>query len=213
MKDDELRRMLSDLDPMSARVPVEPVDSPQARHRLEQIMSTDQNTGPSEPTVVPMRPRRRGATILAAAASVAVVAFGIGTVANMTGDAGGSPATDDHVSTVALTAPAGDMMASCMFFDAAALRMVPMALSGTITSIEDKTVTIDVDRWYKGGDADRVTITRPPGDISPALIPGVDFVEGEQFYISAYDNTVNGCGFSGPATPEMKKVYDEAFPG
>jgi hypothetical protein len=101
----------------------------------------------------------------------------------------------------------------CMRLDAEALKPVPVALAGTVISLADKTVTLDVDRWYKGGDADRVTISLPPGDISPALIPGVDFVEGEKFLVAAFDNTVNGCGFSGPATPELTKLYDEAFAG
>lgn len=74
-------------------------------------------------------------------------------------------------------------------------------------------MALDVDRWYKGGNADQITIALPPGDISPALIPGVDFVQGKSFLVTAVEGTVVGCGFSGPAPPELTKICDEAFGG
>lgn len=202
--DDQLRRMLSDLDPMSG-VPVEPVTSPQARHRLEQIMQST-HTEP-ESNVVPLR--RRPRAILAAAASVAVLALGIGIGVSQVGGS-----SDPAPTTMALKAPGGDpMMMSCLAFDPAALRTMQVAFGGTVTALDKSTVTIDVDRWFKGGDADRVTVALPPGDISPALIPGVDFVKGERFLVTAAEGTVNGCGFSGPATVDYEKSFNEAFGG
>ncbi len=161
------------------------------------------------PSVVPLAGRRKPRLILGIAASVAVLGLGSVVAVNLDG---GSPASAP--TTMALTAPGGDAtMQMCMMLDAAALRPVPVALAGTVVEIADKTVTLDVDRWYKGGDAEQVTIALPPGDISPALIPGVDFVQGKSFLVSAAEGTVNGCGFSGPATPELTKIYDEAFAG
>jgi hypothetical protein len=216
ISDEELRNLLASLDPMSG-IDVEPVTSPQARHRLEQIMQIDQNTNPADnapadpSNVVSMR-RHKARLILAAAASVAVVGLGTVVAGNLNGDTGSVNAPEATV--LALKAPGGDpMMQMCLAFDVAALRTMPVALAGTVTSLADKTVTLDVDRWYKGGDAEQVTIALPPGDISPALIPGVDFVQGEQFLVTAAEGTVNGCGFSGPATAEMKKSFDEAFGG
>jgi hypothetical protein len=29
--------------------------------------------------------------------------------------------------------------------------------------------------------------------------------------VSAFDGTVNYCGFSGESTPELRALYDEAF--
>jgi hypothetical protein len=205
--DAELRRLLADLDPMSAGVPVEPVTSPHARHRLEQIMQTVDPS--STPTVVPLSRRRGPRLILAAAASVAVLALGTTVAMNLGGDTASQP------TTMALEAPGGDptMIGMCMRLDAEALRPVPVALAGTVTSLSDKTVTLHVDRWYKGGDADEVTIALPPGDVSPALVPGVDFAQGKRFLVTATEGTVNGCGFSGPAEPELQKVFDEAFGG
>ncbi len=45
-----------------------------------------------------------------------------------------------------------------------------------------------------------------------ALIGGVEFVPGQQYLITAYDGVVNYCGHSGPATPELQALFDQAFP-
>lgn len=206
-ENDDIRRMLAGLDPM-AGVPVEPVTSPQARHRLEQIM---QSTNTDDPVVTPLR--RRPRTILAAA-SVAVLALGIGVLVSQNGN---NDLEDVHAArqdVLMLKAPGGDpAMSMCLRFDAEGLRTMPVAFAGTVTRVDDKTATLDVDRWFKGGDADAVEIALPPGDISPALVPGVDFVKGQRFLVTATDGVVNGCGYSGPATADYEKTFDEAFPG
>ena len=72
-------------------------------------------------------------------------------------------------------------------------------------------ITLDVERWYTGGEGDTVQITAPDG--LEALIGGIDFVDGETYLVIATDGTVNYCGYSGPATPDLQSVYDAAFPG
>jgi hypothetical protein len=57
-----------------------------------------------------------------------------------------------------------------------------------------------------------VTIAQPDGQTSVAL-DGVSFEQGKRYLVAATEGTVNGCGFSGPATPELQKSYDEAFGG
>ncbi len=37
------------------------------------------------------------------------------------------------------------------------------------------------------------------------------FRVGERYLVTATDGTVNGCGFSGPATPELERAFEEAF--
>src|SRR5690606_30842071 len=46
-----------------------------------------------------------------------------------------------------------------------------------------------------------------------ALIGGIPFEEGGSYLITAYDGTVNYCGFSGPATADLRAAFDEAFGG
>ncbi|UOY02180.1 hypothetical protein [Blastococcus sp. PRF04-17] len=125
---------------------------------------------------------------------------------------GDGPGADREPAPLALELPAADAAMSCVMFDVAFLAQMPVAFAGTVTGIEDGQVSLDVDRWYRGGTAERVTIAVPPEQSSAAL-DGVDFRTGERYLITATDGTVNGCGFSGPANPELESAYDEAFGG
>ena len=40
----------------------------------------------------------------------------------------------------------------------------------------------------------------------------VDFQEGRTYLVSATDDRVTLCGFTAEETPELKAMYDEAFP-
>ena len=103
----------------------------------------------------------------------------------------------------------GDAMAMCMAFDPAFLADMPIAFEGTATAVDGERVTLEVDRWFKGGDAAEVALFAPAG--FEALIAGINFEEGRQYLISASDGTVNYCGFSGEATPELRAGFEEAF--
>jgi hypothetical protein len=208
--DDELRALLSDLDPMSARVPVESPTSPRARHQLEQIMTTDI----TETTPSTSRFQGRGKTWLAAAAAVAAVAIGTTVAVSMSGDDSGKTMTAAP-KVLALTAPAGGPASMrCMRFEVAQLAQEPVAFAGTVIAMTPQQVTLKVDHWYKGGDADQVTVAAPASDQpNPVLEGGVDYQQGQQYLISALDDgTVTSCGYSGPATPEFQKAYEQAFP-
>jgi hypothetical protein len=100
---------------------------------------------------------------------------------------------------------------SCVQFDVQFLREMPVALAGTVTALHPGQVTLDVDRWYRGGSADRVTIAVQVNN--SAALDGVDFREGERYLLTATDGTVNGCGFSGPASAELESAFTEAFGG
>jgi hypothetical protein len=60
---------------------------------------------------------------------------------------------------------------------------------------------------------------RPPHDAAQTLRSYVSgrrlqrFVAGQRYLVTATNETVNGCGFSGPATAELDAAYSEAFPG
>jgi hypothetical protein len=142
------------------------------------------------------------AYVLGAAAVVALV---LGGVALFNG-------TDTPASPpLALSLGEPDALASCIVLTADVLDDAPLAFAGTVTAIDGETVTLSVDEWYVGGDAETVELSAPAG--MEALIGSIEFTEGEQYLVSAYDGVVNYCGFSGPATPELQAIYDEAFPG
>jgi hypothetical protein len=56
-----------------------------------------------------------------------------------------------------------------------------------------------------------VVLETTPG--MEALIGGIAFDVGQLYLITAADGTVNFCGYSGVATPEMTAAFDEAFGG
>lgn len=192
---DELKNQLKKLDPMHPEVQ----STPLSRDRLEEIMA---NTESTQPNRAPWY----------AAAAVAVVAIGLAIVIPALN--GGSPTT----TTVAVAGPPlelslgdGAAMASCLAFDVEFLREMPVAFEGTATGVDGESVTLTVDRWFKGGDAATVELTAPAG--MEALIGGIEFVDGEQYLITASEGFVNYCGFSGPATPEYRASFEEAFVG
>ena len=218
--DDQLRARLARIDPALAGPPVDLVSSPRAARLLERTMqSTDQtpdhstDQGTDLPAAsAPAAPSRWRRTGLLAAAAAAVAAVAIGVAVSGGDPAGDGPGSSDAPTTLALTVPPGGAISSCMMFDVAILRDMSPAFAGTVTSVDGGTVTLDVDRWYRGGDADQVTVSQPDGQTSAAL-DGVAFEEGKRYLLTAAQGVVNGCGYSGPATPELEKSYAEAFGG
>jgi hypothetical protein len=197
---DDLRAQLRSVDPMPSDVPTEPVTSPEGRQRLENIMSTQ--TIEQKP-----KPSRSRTPWYAAAAAVAVAVVAIGVIAIGPNDqqpaASGPP--------MELTASVSDAMASCIMMSPEIIAGSEVAFAGTATTIEGETVTLEVTKWYAGGDNATVIVTAPAG--FEALIGSVPFAEGGNFLVSATDGVVNYCGMSGEATAELQALYDAAFPG
>jgi hypothetical protein len=206
--DDDLRARLAAIDPARPDGVLGDVPDLSPAALQEQIM---QIVDRPAPTSDPREHGRWSARLLAAAAAVVViVAAGIAGIVATTGDdpAPRTPAA----TTVALRTPPGGAASSCLRFDVELLRTMPVALAGTATSVSKTTVTLDVDRWYRGGSADRVTVSVPDTQSSVAL-DGVEFVEGQRYLLTATDGVVNGCGFSGPESPELADAFAQAFGG
>jgi hypothetical protein len=187
---DDLRNQIRRLDPMHPGVSVEPID----RDVLEDIMTTDLKETPQ-----PTRGRWMAAAAVAAVALAVAVAI---------------PALNNDDPTTAaapleLTAAGGDIMASCLPVEAQYLAPMAMAFEATATGIDGEQVTLSVDRWFKGGEAQVVELHAESG--MEALIAGFDFEEGQRYLISAENGQVNFCGFSGPATPELTAIFEAAF--
>ena len=199
--DDDLRQRLARLDPMPSTVPVDPSTSPRAQELLERAMLTTDDT----PDTAAPTPLWRKPAVLAAAA-VAVVALGIGAVASGGGSTPAKPTT-----TLSLKAPAaagGPTMASCIMFSVDILKDMQVAFEGTVTEVGADAVTLDVDRWFKGGTADVVTVATQPGVTSEG---GVEFAQGTQYLVTATDGTVNACGYTAEATPDLEASFEQAF--
>ena len=200
---EDLRKRLARIDP--ARRLDDLAESPTAHEIRERVMRTIEET----PTPTPVATPRRLRLVAGLAASVAAVAV----AAAVLGGDDKPQVTQRTPTTMALKAPAaegGPSMSSCVMFSVDILRDMPVALAGTAVSVTPDSVTIDVDRWYKGGSADQVTIATPGATTSVAL-DGVEFTQGTRYLITATDGTVNTCGFSGPATAELERAFAEAF--
>ncbi len=213
MSDDELRTRLARLDPAPPGSPVDPVTSPRAQELVERVMQTPETQMPAAADQQDeLAARRRRPWLLPVAA--AVLAALVGTVIVFSGGggggapAGGDPGGEDP-TTLALSLPASGVSNSCVMFDVEILSGMPVALAGTVTAVRPRRITIDVDRWFRGGDADLVMIGIQDG--SSVALDGVDFREGERYLVTATNGVINGCGFSGPATPELEQAFEEAF--
>jgi len=218
---DELRDRMARLDPMSERVSTEPITSPSARALLEEIMNTpttepvmerpaptDTDSDTNSDTIRgATNPRPRRTWWLGSVAATVVAALAIGGFAL-------SGAFDGDEQRDVLALSTGDVdpsMMMCMELTAESIAMAPIAFRATVDAVDGELVTMTVDHWYKGGDADAVSLTAPAG--MEALIAGLDFQVGETYLVTAYDGVVNYCGATGPATPELQSLFDQAFPG
>lgn len=119
--------------------------------------------------------------------------------------------TDSSSEPVELVADASTA-GKCAVPSAQTLATFDTAFSGTVTSLEDGTATLAVDRWYAGGDATTATVTTPDKDLA-ALLMAVEFEKGKSYLVSATDGRVTLCGFTAETTPELQALYDEAFAG
>lgn len=196
MDERDLRRRIQALDPVSRGVDARPANEIASQEMLEGIMEQ------------PVESTRNGAAfyLLATAAVSAVVLGGVAIF-------GGGSAEPDVVAAPPLELSLGesDALASCAVPSAEMLADAPVAFAGIATTVDGEKVMLTVDEWFAGGDSATVQLSAPAGLV--ALIGGIDFVEGDQYLISAYEGTVNYCGFSGPASPELQALYDEAFGG
>lgn len=153
--------------------------------------------------------RRRQRTLLAMGVTAAVVA-GVGgaTLAGVFDSAERQP-TAEAPMELAL-APDSPTMASCVPFSVENLAGMPVAFSGTVAEEDGERVLIQVDRWYRGGDTDQVSLLAP--DVSMTSLDGMlDFEEGQRYLVTAGSGVVNYCGFTAIWNEQMASQYKNAF--
>lgn len=197
LDDDALRARLAATDPTAgATAPAHDVTL-----LVEDVLARDA----TEPAA-PSRGRRialvTGGLVAAAAVATALVVPRLG----------GAPDPAD-VLTVAAPPAQDPLTAMCMQVDAQVLSSFPVAFTGTVVDESGTQATLDVDRWFAGGDADQVRVE----GLDPELaVSGysVQFTAGQQYLVAVgEDGTVASCGFTGPVDPALQAVYDEAFGG
>lgn len=194
--DDAVRARLGALDPARA---LPPLDQAALADLMEETMSQTRNES-AEPSTSTAKPRRAGWMLGAAAATIAL-AVGTGVVLNHGNDSMQAPTT-----TKLNAGPA--VAVKCKVPSADDVAAQEIAFEGTVVSIADGVVTLDPITFYKGPATDRVRVDEP--DRNMTEMP-VDFKVGEKYIVGATDGFVSICGLSGPATDELRALYDEAF--
>lgn len=127
---------------------------------------------------------------IGAAAALAAIA-GIGAVAATRGGDGESAAP----ATTAGPA-VGPGTASCVEeYDLQTLANREIALDGTVASIDGAQITFAVERWFRGGSGDAVTLTSSTGG---AVTPdaGPPLAVGSRLLVAGDGGFVWGCGFT-----------------
>ncbi len=176
------------------------------RELMEDTMQTTDETQTPDTGRSAMRP---GPRWLVAAAVVAVLALGGAGAAQLLSTDNPTPSANPQPSLV-LSLPDSDAMSSCIQFSVDILAGMPTAFSGTALSTAKGTVLLEVDTWYRGGDAEVVALRNPENAMTS--IDGVEFVDGERYLVTASETgTVNSCGFTALWTPTMAAAFEDAF--
>lgn len=200
-----LRQRLRSADPARSVAPPDDLATDLVRRTRENAMSDHQQHAPDT--------RRRRWVPLAAAAAVLAVG-GTAYVATQVGDDGSAPPTAAEPTVTELALPTGDSPGRCMQVNAQTVANAETALEGTVTTVDDEQVVLEVTRWFVGGTADEVLLRVPsPGQATLSLPGQPEFGTGERWLVTATDGRVNVCGFTAPWSADLVDVFDEAFPG
>ena len=226
MNDDQLRDRIGRLDPLADTdgASIHPITSPEARSLLEAVMNRPLIEDQPSAHPAEQRPRDgRGSqtprwALTAGVAAAVVAMLAIGAFA-FTGDDDepdvAAPATTAGApdaaepSVLELSGGTEDIMASCIAVDAEIISQSQVAFKGTVTTAGNGVVQLTVDEAYAGVDEQVVVLSAPEG--MEALIGGVAWEVGAQYLVSAWEGVVSYCGMTGPATPELQAMYDQAF--
>jgi hypothetical protein len=98
----------------------------------------------------------------------------------------------------------------CQLPSVGVLRLQSVAFRGTLRSLTGSTATFDVDHWYAGGPTDTAKVMASPATLSE-LVSAADLQVGRRYLLAATGGTVTGCGFSGPVSRPLQRLYERAF--
>jgi len=223
--DDDLRALLRGGDPARSLSPADPAA---LASLLGDIMSADLDIRPEADTggrATGTRGRNRLTWLVAAAAAAVIAGVGGYALSGLGGNGAGAPTARDSQSptsgesnleagapvaglTTELTG--GGEPSRCAAPDPSFIAAGTQAFQGTVTSIEGDTVTLETTDVFTGEVGETVQVTAPSQEFG-ALIQAVDFQVGQDYLVSAADGMVAVCGNSGPATGELRSLYDQAF--
>lgn len=187
------------IDRLRAADPVRADDVPDASlarvtaRVQEHIMSDKQFDPKVPPTRGPLA--WVGGLALVGAFALAI-AFGTGFIGGQPSpQVGAIPTPSETPSENSSENPAaGGGVASCLVYDPANLPTFDIVFDGTVTGVDGDQVSFTVNTAWKGVDG-TVTLTAP--DVDPALVgPLPAFEVGGRYLVTAFDSTINACGYT-----------------
>ncbi|GAA3593366.1 hypothetical protein GCM10022223_05330 [Kineosporia mesophila] len=193
----QLRDRLRDVDPAASLAPLPDDD---VSLRIEQSMKT--------------RPQQsfwnRKARPVAAAALLAAAAAGLfAGLGNGPGNGSGpDPANPPSIERV--TMDTSGAAAKCAPPTAELLRTADLAVEGTVRSVSNGVVTLDVSQVWTGDQVDVLDVAQTSG-ATEVLLGGTSFEVGRTYLVAVQDGRVRQCGYSGVASPELRALFDAAF--
>ncbi len=194
---DDLQRRLSQADPARS-TGVQQLSETSIRDLMEAAMQN--TTTQSTP-----RPSR---WLIAAAAAIVLVVGGVAGAGMLADDP--VPSATPESAAMRLTLPDAGAMSSCIPYAVNVLAQMPTAFSGEVLDAEGGTVVLDVDNWYRGGDAESVELVNQTSDVTS--IDDVEFTEGGRYLVTASETgTVNTCGYTGQWSAKMAADFEQAF--
>ena len=194
--DDQLRALLRDADPASGLAPLEP-DRITRMVNLTTSQSTPRSSRPA--LARPLFLGLAGAGGLAAAAFIAVNALTPATSAALRLELGSDPG----------------IAGTCPMISADLLDDGDLAFAATVSTVTDELVTLKVTEPFKGAPGEVVEVAGH--ELADGDHSGFGFEAGGSYLITVTDASTGVtpqialCGLSGPDTPELRSVYEEAF--
>ena len=197
---DSLDSRLRAADPAAS---LTPAGDDAAARLLEDVMTHDPMTRETPG-------RDRGPmTWLVAAAAVLLIA-GVATWAAVGHGTDNPPPAAGAPTVTTLSAPATPT-GRCMVPSADRLRAAALAFDGQVVSVQGDAVTLRVRHWYTGQAFDRVRVTGSPQRLQD-LVGAADFTAGDRYLVAGSStDELMVCGFSAPYTPELARLYADAF--
>ncbi len=196
---DDLEHRLRAADPARSTSIYQPADS-----SIQKLVEGTMNTTARQDDTR----RQRWLPAVGAAAAAAVV-LGIGIYAGATSGNNDETATAG-ASSMELSLPSANLMMSCTRYSVDILAGMSPAFSGTAVEVDENGVLLEVDRWYRGGEADTVQLITADGERT-SLSDVVEFTEGERYLVTASGGTVNSCGYTTEWSPAMAADFERAF--
>ncbi len=219
-RDDDLRALLRGGDPAGSLSPADPAA---LAILMEDIMSADLDVRPDADEgsrATGTHGRNRLTWLVAAASVAAIAAVGSFTISGLGGNSPPQAGPKSPPAVAELNAPiAGqttDLTAKapdgrCVAEPTAAmLAQYDQAFEGTVTAITGNMVTLEATDVYQGDVGETVQVSAPPAGLD-ALINQTQFQVGGTYLVSAFGGSVSMCGFSGPASGDLQKLFKEAF--